>query len=79
MCIIFVHSSQQREERTKKRRRCYRAEAVAGSAVVGGCGTRPVPSSRLALSLPGKGGVLRLFYLFPIYAPLRHFSHSFLP
>ncbi len=30
----------QREERTKKRRRCYRAEAVAGSTVVGGCGTR---------------------------------------
>ncbi len=35
-----VHSSQQREERTKKRRRCYRAEAVAGCAIVGGCGTR---------------------------------------
>ena len=35
-----VHSSQQREERTKKRRRCYRAEAVAVGAIVGGCGTR---------------------------------------
>ena len=30
----------QREERTKKRRRCYRAETVADCTVVGGCGTR---------------------------------------
>ena len=70
---IVVHSSQQREERTKKRRRCYRAESVdraesvAGGAIVGGCGTRcelrqssPRSLLRLALSRPDKGGVYGL-------------------
>ena len=78
-----VHSSQQREERTKKRRRCYRAELVAGCAIVGGCGTRHRlrhSSSSihlwLARSLPDKGGVLRLFYLSSCGAWQLYFLYS---
>ena len=37
---LFVHSSQQREERTKKRRRGYRAFGFVASVSVGVCGTR---------------------------------------
>ena len=37
---LFVHSSQQREERTKKRCRSYRAFRLVASVVVGVCGTR---------------------------------------
>ncbi len=37
---LFVHSSQQREERTKKRRRCYRAFGFVAMVAVGVCGTR---------------------------------------
>ena len=37
---LFVHSSQQREERTKKRRRCYRAFGFVAAVAVGVCGTR---------------------------------------
>ena len=37
---IVVHSSQQREERTKKRCRSYRAFRLVASVVVGVCGTR---------------------------------------
>ena len=37
---LFVHSSQQREERTKKRRRCYRAFRFVATVAVGVCGTR---------------------------------------
>ena len=37
---IVVHSSQQREERTKKRLRSYRAFGLVASVVVGVCGTR---------------------------------------
>ena len=35
---VFVHSSQQREERTKKRRRGYRAIRSDADASFGGCG-----------------------------------------
>ena len=38
--FVLVHSSQQREERTKKRRRSYRAFRLVASVVVGVCGTR---------------------------------------
>ena len=37
---LFVHSSQQREERTKKRRRSYRTFWLVASVAVGDCGTR---------------------------------------
>ena len=37
---LFVHSSQQREERTKKRRRGYRAFGFVATVAVGVCGTR---------------------------------------
>ena len=37
---LFVHSSQQREERTKKRRRGYRAFGFVTMVAVGVCGTR---------------------------------------
>ena len=37
---IVVHSSQQREERTKKRRRGYRAFGFVAAVAVGVCGTR---------------------------------------
>ena len=67
----------------KKRRRCYRAELVAGCAIVGGCGTRHRlrhSSSSihlwLARSLPDKGGVLRLFYLSSCGAWQLYFLYS---
>ena len=46
------------------------------------CGSdnpRPVPSSRLARSLPDKGGILRPFYLFPIQRPSPSFFSPFSP
>ena len=45
---LFVHSSQQREERTKKRRRGYRAFGFVAAVAVGVCGTR---SARTVLAL----------------------------
>ena len=45
---LFVHSSQQREERTKKRRRSYRAIRLVATVAVGVCGTR---SARTVLAL----------------------------
>ena len=38
--LLFIHSSQQREERTKKRRRGYRAFGFVAAVAVGVCGTR---------------------------------------
>ena len=46
--FVLVHSSQQREERTKKRRRSYRAFGLVVSVAVGDCGTR---SARTVLAL----------------------------
>ena len=46
--FVLVHSSQQREERTKKRRRCYRAFGFVAAVAVGVCGTR---SARTVLAL----------------------------
>ena len=67
----------------KKRRHCYRAELVAGCAIVGGCGTRHRlrhSSSSihlwLARSLPDKDGVLRLFYLSSCGAWQLYFLYS---
>ena len=58
---LFVHSSQQREERTKKRRRSYRAFRLVATVAVGGCGTRSAqtvlalfPPSPLRLRRPIK-------------------------
>ena len=58
---LFVHSSQQREERTKKRRRSYRAFWLVATVAVGGCGTRSAqtvlalfPPSPLRLRRPIK-------------------------
>ena len=60
---LFVHSSQQREERTKKRRRSYRAFWLVATVAVGGLrnslrsnSPRPFPSVSLASSPPDKGG-----------------------
>ena len=52
----------------------WAAELASGSD-----NPRPVPSSRLARSLPDKGGILRPFYPFPPHVPLPPFSHRFLP
>ena len=46
--FVLVHSSQQREERPKKRRRSYRAFGLVVSVAVGDCGTR---SARTVLAL----------------------------
>ena len=61
---LFVHSSQQREERTKKRRRGYRAFGFVTMVAVGVCGTRfartvlaHFSSVSLATSPPDKGGI----------------------
>ena len=69
---LFVHSSQQREERTKKRRRSYRAFRLVATVAVGVCGTRSArtvlalfPPSPLLLPCPIKaesGGLLLVFY-----------------
>ena len=45
LCLFIL---QQREERTKKRRRSYRAFRLIASVAVGGCGTR---SARTVLAL----------------------------
>ena len=45
---LFVHSSQQREERPKKRRRSYRTFGLVATVAVGDCGTR---SARTVLAL----------------------------
>ena len=64
---LFVHSSQQREERTKKRRRCYRAFGFVAAVAVGVCGTRfartvlalfPPSSLRLHRPIKAESGVL---------------------
>ena len=49
--FVLVRSSQQREERTKKRRRSYRAFWLVVSVAVGVCGTRSAQTV-LALFLP---------------------------
>ena len=61
---LFVHSSQQREERTKKRRRSYRAFWLVATVAVGELrnslrsnSPRPFPSVSLASSPPDKGGI----------------------
>jgi len=58
---IVVHSSQQREERTKKRLRSYRAFGLVASVAFGACGTRSAqtvlalfPPSPLRLRRPIK-------------------------
>ena len=53
-----VHSSQQREERTKKRRRCYRASSLGGCHRPRGlrnslCSNSPRPSSSVDWPPPG--------------------------
>ena len=64
---LFVHSSQQREERTKKRRRGYRAFGFVAAVAVGVCGTRfartvlalfPPSSLRLHRPIKAESGVL---------------------
>ena len=62
--FLFVYFSQQREERTKKRRRGYRAFGFVAAVAVGVCGTRFVrtvlahfSSVFLATSPPDKGGI----------------------
>ena len=67
---LFVHSSQQREERTKKRRRCYRAFGFVAMVTVGVCGTRFArtvlalfPPSFLRLHRPIKAGILLVLLL----------------
>ena len=66
----------------KKRRRCYRAELVAGCAIVGAAELAALKQSsptillRLARSLPDKGGVLRLFYLSSCGAWQLYFLYS---
>jgi len=67
---VFVHSSLQREERTKKRRRGYRAIRSDADASFGGCGTRSAQTvlaffpPRLSPLLPDKCGLLRNMFLF---------------
>ena len=46
--FVLVHSSQQREERPKKRRRSYRTFGLVATVAVGDCGTR---SARTVLAL----------------------------
>ena len=65
---IVVHSSQQREERTKKRRRSYRAFGLVVSVAVGDCGTRSartvlalLPPSPLRLRRPIKAELISPF------------------
>ena len=67
---LFVHSSQQREERTKKRRRGYRAFGFVTMVAVGVCGTRSArtvlalfPPSSLRLHRPIKAGILLMLLL----------------
>ena len=64
---LFVHSSQQREERTQKRRRSYRAFWLVATVAVGVCGTRfartvlalfPPSSLRLHRPIKAESGVL---------------------
>ena len=52
----YIHSSLQREERTKKRRRCYRAISFGGWRRPRGCGTR-CAQTVLALT-PRSAGLL---------------------
>ena len=68
---LFIHSSQQREERTKKRRRSYRAFRLVASVVVGVCGTRFAqtvlalfPPSSLRLRRPIKAELTSPFFGF---------------
>ena len=85
---LFVHSSQQREERTKKRRRGYRAFGFVAAVAVGVCGTRSArtvlalfPPSPLRLHRPIKAdrGLCICLYsnplalrALPLYFALRH-------
>ena len=62
---LFVHSSQQREERTKKRRRSYRAFGLSLRSPSGSAELAPLKHSSpfslrlvsLAASPPDKGGI----------------------
>ena len=66
--FVLVHSSQQREERPKKRRRSYRAFGPVVSVAVGDCGTRSartvlalLPPSPLRLRCPIKAELISPF------------------
>ena len=66
--FVLVHSSQQREERPKKRRRSYRAFGLVVSVAVGDCGTRSartvlalLPPSPLRLRCPIKAELISPF------------------
>ena len=66
--FVLVYSSQQREERTKKRRRSYRAFGLVVSVAVGDCGTRSartvlalLPPSPLRLRCPIKAELISPF------------------
>ncbi|WP_333676062.1 hypothetical protein, partial [Barnesiella intestinihominis] len=63
----MVRSSQQREERTKKRRRSYRAFWLVATVAVGVCGTRsaqtvlalfPPSSLRLRRPIKAESGIV---------------------
>ena len=78
---LFVHSSQQREERTKKRRRSYRAFGFVAAVAVGVCGTRSArtvlalfPPSFLRLHRPIKAGILLVLLL--VFLTPSPFGHS---
>ena len=78
---MFVHSSQQREERTKKRRRGYRAFGFVATVAVGVCGTRFArtvlalfPPSFLRLHRPIKAGILLVLLL--VFLTPSPFGHS---
>ena len=78
---LFVHSSQQREERTKKRRRGYRAFGFVATVAVGVCGTRFArtvlalfPPSFLRLHRPIKAGILLVLLL--VFLTPSPFGHS---
>ena len=79
--FVLVRSSQQREERTKKRRRCYRA---FGFVAVGACGTRSArtvlalfPPSSLRLHRPIKAGILLVLLLvFSTPSPFGYFLYQ---
>ena len=78
---LFVHSSQQREERTKKRRRGYRAFGFVATVAVGVCGTRSArtvlalfPPSSLRLHRPIKAGILLVLLL--VFLTPSPFGHS---
>ena len=76
---LFIHFSQQQEERTKKRLRSYRAFGLVASVAVGVCGTRSAqtvlalfPPSSLRLCCPIKAeltspfsGFIQLSFLTP--------------